>query len=326
MGSTRLSRDAKSALDEVAVWAKDAPTRSVRLRGQTDSTGNAAANAKLSERRADAVKSYLARRGVDPARMTTSGQAQGDFVAENENRRAVEVTTCSVAPVAAAPPEPAAPVAAEPPQPMPPPTTIVIERPAEPALPPAAAPMIMAPKSDLPTTTIGVGAMVGGGVVGFVDNQTRAFADTGGSWEARVSAGTRTPFAFEAAYIGSAQGISSLGLTDAKLLGNGAEGTLRLNLTRKMVQPYLFGGAGWTHYQVITSGNNTSSFRNNDDVLTVPFGAGISVRLSQGMLMDVRATGRAAFYEDLMGATYADTGQDARLHTWNAGARLGWEF
>jgi hypothetical protein len=174
---------------------------------------------------------------------------------------------------------------------------------------------------------IGVGATVGGGVTGFVDEKARAFTGTGGSWEARVSAGTRSYLAFEAAYIGSAQNISALGLgSNARLIGNGAEGDVRINLTRQMVQPYVFGGLGWDRYQLSMSGSNTSSLRDQDDVMTVPFGAGLSVRAGKGFLFDVRATGRAAYYDDLMDGPYAASGQDAKLHSWNLGARLGWEF
>ena len=63
--------------------------------------------------------------------------------------------------------------------------------------------------------------------------------------------GSRSPIAIEAAYVGSAQGINALGLdTDALLVGQGAEGNLRLNLTTRRVQPYLFGGIGWTRYNL----------------------------------------------------------------------------
>lgn len=332
VGSVKLSTDAKTKLDDVASWAKDTPSRSLRLHGQTDSSGNAKANAKLSERRADAVKAYLADRGVDPARMTSSGHGENESIMANADRRAVAVTSCTApAPmVEAAPPapEPAPVVEAAPPAP---PTTIIVQPAPAVAAPVADAPVVatapMPVGRERPASYVGIGAMVGGGVMGFVDNQTRAFAGTGGSWEARVTVGTRTAFALEAAYVGSAQGLSALGLSNsAKLVGNGAEAALRLNLTRSAIQPYIFGGAGWTHYKVDTSGSNTSSLLDSDDVLTVPFGAGISFRLPQGLLLDLRATGRAAYYDDLMAGAYANTGKDARLHSWNAGGRLGWEF
>jgi opacity protein-like surface antigen len=113
---------------------------------------------------------------------------------------------------------------------------------------------------------------------------------------------------------------------DALLVGQGAEGVARLNLTRAMVQPYLFGGIGWTRYQLARTPTNTSSILGDDDVLSVPFGVGISFRVARSLLLDLRGTGRAAFYDDLMDAPYAATGQTAKLHGWNVGALLGWEF
>jgi hypothetical protein len=127
--------------------------------------------------------------------------------------------------------------------------------------------------------------------------------------------------------MGSAQNISALGINDnALIVGQGAEAALRINLTRMAVQPYLFGGVGWTRYQLRRTAENTSSLRGTDDILTAPFGAGLAVRVAAGLLLDLRATGRAAFYDDLMDGAYANTGEDARLHSWNLGGRLGWEF
>jgi hypothetical protein len=182
-------------------------------------------------------------------------------------------------------------------------------------------------QADRPMTRIGVGAMLGGGVTGFIDEQSRAFTDPGGSWEARASVGTRSWLALEAAYVGKSQNISALGLdSDANLIGNGAEATARFNFTRRAIQPYVFGGVGWEHYTLQKTGENTSSLRESDDVMTVPAGVGVSFRLARSLLLDVRGTARATFDDELMDGPYANTGQDARLHSWNAGARLGWEF
>jgi outer membrane protein OmpA-like peptidoglycan-associated protein len=108
VGSTLLSFEAKLALNQTAIWANGDPTRLVRLRGMTDRSGNARANAKLSERRAAAVKSYLTRLGVDPLRITTVGHAGEGLKHDSDNRRAVSVVTCTIAALAQAPapPEP----------------------------------------------------------------------------------------------------------------------------------------------------------------------------------------------------------------------------
>jgi hypothetical protein len=88
-----------------------------------------------------------------------------------------------------------------------------------------------------PISGIGVGATVCGGLTGFVDQQARAFTDAGPSWEARITVGTRLPIAIEGAYVGLAQNIDALGVDDnALIVGHGAEGAVRLNLTRIAVQ------------------------------------------------------------------------------------------
>jgi peptidoglycan-associated lipoprotein len=100
--STRLSPEAKAALAGMAVWAKDSRARSIRLRGMTDGSGSARANATLSRQRAEAVRAYLLRLGVDPMRVSAMGH--DDEVAKDgdENRRAVSVVTCVAAPMALA--------------------------------------------------------------------------------------------------------------------------------------------------------------------------------------------------------------------------------
>jgi outer membrane protein OmpA-like peptidoglycan-associated protein len=45
----------------------------VEVQGHTDDVGRRPANVRLSQRRADAVRLYLARRGVSPARLVAKG-------------------------------------------------------------------------------------------------------------------------------------------------------------------------------------------------------------------------------------------------------------
>ena len=43
-------------------------------------------------------------------------------------------------------------------------------------------------------------------------------------------------------------------------MGNGGEGNLRINFTRDIpIQPYVFGGIGWTRYDLTNSNVGTSS-------------------------------------------------------------------
>ncbi|HEY0708696.1 MAG TPA: OmpA family protein [Polyangia bacterium] len=355
--STVLSPDAKMTLDQIAMSAKDQRT-SVRLKGSSARKGRAA-KAKIAERRAEAVKGYLAESGVDPALITATPLDPQSAPVPMAN--AVEVVTCAQ-PVAQQPqtppdrsvmvlpapsPTPAAGAESQPPgalgaqgegtagQPGQAGQTGPMGSPDQ----TAQAPMTAAPWEATTDTQprfsaspvrsrIGVEAMLGGGVTGFVDEQARNFTDPGGSWEARLSVGTRLPVSVEAAYVGSAQNIEALGLSDdAVLVGSAAEATARVNFTRQLkVQPYIFGGVGWQHYEMTNEGANTSALTADDDLFTIPAGVGISFRLLKGLVLDVRGTFRTAFDEELMNAPYAATGQDAKLHTWDAGARIGWEF
>jgi outer membrane protein OmpA-like peptidoglycan-associated protein len=55
------------------------------IEGHTDSVGGDDYNQGLSQRRADSVRSYLVRQGVDAARVTTMGAGEGTPVAGNDS-------------------------------------------------------------------------------------------------------------------------------------------------------------------------------------------------------------------------------------------------
>ncbi|MDX9689942.1 MAG: OmpA family protein [Alphaproteobacteria bacterium] len=64
-GSSKLTAQSKKVLDEVATKIQANPTvTAVRVAGYADRIGSAAANEKLSKRRADMVRKYLASKGV----------------------------------------------------------------------------------------------------------------------------------------------------------------------------------------------------------------------------------------------------------------------
>ena len=69
-GSTAISAKGKADLDALAAKAKETKDYQVVLQGFTDSTGDAAANQRLSTRRADAVSNYLQQHaGLMPGRV-----------------------------------------------------------------------------------------------------------------------------------------------------------------------------------------------------------------------------------------------------------------
>jgi peptidoglycan-associated lipoprotein len=333
-GSSAINERGRTSLNGVVRWLNDDDTRKVQIQGYTDKTGSSAINEQLRGERADAAKSYIETRGIAGDRIEVIADGKVAERPDLKNTRAVTVTACeqpasqahaqAEPPPAAPPPEPAPEPA---PQPAPPPETNVNVN-----VPPATPPPVMAaapaPKSDKPPSVIGVQATVGGGVTGFFEQGARAFTSTGASYEARLAAGTRTHVALEAAYVGSAQNINALGLsTNALLLGNGAEGDLRINFTTRAIQPYIFGGAGWTRYQLQNTPVATSSIQSKDDTLQVPVGVGLSARAGRSFLLDVRATERFVFDDQMFNnAASATNAGNSGMRNWNVGARLGWEF
>ncbi|MGH8539331.1 MAG: OmpA family protein [Stenotrophobium sp.] len=92
--SNRLTLEAKEILNQVAETLKAYPEVNVDVEGHTDYIGSDAYNMGLSERRADAVKDYLAAQGVNAGHMTPVGYGKTRPIASNlteegraENRR-----------------------------------------------------------------------------------------------------------------------------------------------------------------------------------------------------------------------------------------------
>jgi outer membrane protein OmpA-like peptidoglycan-associated protein len=81
--SSTIGAGAKDTLAEVAAVIAEFPKTAVVVQGHTDSTGSETHNQALSERRADAVRSYLGGRGVDAGRLTALGYGESAPVADN---------------------------------------------------------------------------------------------------------------------------------------------------------------------------------------------------------------------------------------------------
>ena len=100
--SAQLNPQFNPVLDKVAQTLVEYNQTVIQVAGHTDSTGSHAYNMKLSEQRANSVRTYLAGRGVPAQRMHTVGAGPDYPVADNatpegraQNRR-VEITIVPV--------------------------------------------------------------------------------------------------------------------------------------------------------------------------------------------------------------------------------------
>ncbi|HKY32753.1 MAG TPA: OmpA family protein [Candidatus Polarisedimenticolia bacterium] len=93
-----ITPESVAVLEKVAASLKDWPEVRVEIGGHTDSSGAAAHNQELSQRRAESVKSYLEAKGIDPSRMAAKGYGENKPVADNKTKegraqnRRVELT------------------------------------------------------------------------------------------------------------------------------------------------------------------------------------------------------------------------------------------
>ena len=98
-GSAKLLPAAYPQLDKVVEFAKQFTDARIEISGYTDNTGNAAANQKLSQRRAESVKAYLVSKGVTASQITALGYGSDKPIADNKTRegrarnRRVEVSS-----------------------------------------------------------------------------------------------------------------------------------------------------------------------------------------------------------------------------------------
>jgi outer membrane protein OmpA-like peptidoglycan-associated protein/opacity protein-like surface antigen len=80
-----LLPESSSILDRVAESLMAHPDVKVEVGGHTDSDGSAAANMKLSAKRADAVRDYLVKKGVPASQMTSKGYGETQPISDNKS-------------------------------------------------------------------------------------------------------------------------------------------------------------------------------------------------------------------------------------------------
>ena len=97
LDSAELTNDARRDLDRVADALADARLANtpVTVEGHTDAVGDETYNRRLSRRRAAAVVTYLAQRGVAGSRLTATGFGEErpltDYEPTDSRQRRVEI-------------------------------------------------------------------------------------------------------------------------------------------------------------------------------------------------------------------------------------------
>lgn len=86
VGSATLHAEAAPTIDRLAEFLRKHPQRKVSIEGYTDSTGSDKRNLSLSERRANAVRQALVKRGVVVERIRVRGYGPAYPVASNGNK------------------------------------------------------------------------------------------------------------------------------------------------------------------------------------------------------------------------------------------------
>lgn len=90
-GRTTIKPESHALLDDVAAVLGDHPeVKRVVIEGHTDNRGSAAANKKLSQGRAEAVRAYLVDKGVAADRLEAKGFGQTRPIADNKTAKGRE--------------------------------------------------------------------------------------------------------------------------------------------------------------------------------------------------------------------------------------------
>lgn len=90
--STQIKAESIPELDRFSDFLTAVPSARGEIEGHADSVGSTAYNQKLSERRAESVKSYVVGKGVDPSRLTTGAWARVSPSRTTAPRRVVRAT------------------------------------------------------------------------------------------------------------------------------------------------------------------------------------------------------------------------------------------
>jgi outer membrane protein OmpA-like peptidoglycan-associated protein len=83
-GKADITPESENTLRKALKTLQTYPDISVEISGYTDNVGRDASNQKLSQRRANSVRDWLVREGIDPSRITAVGYGESNPIAPND--------------------------------------------------------------------------------------------------------------------------------------------------------------------------------------------------------------------------------------------------
>jgi OOP family OmpA-OmpF porin len=86
LSGSDLSPEGKAEIKDFAAKLEGHNVDKITVEGYTDSTGDAAFNQQLSEKRANAVKDEMVNNGIDAGLITVIGHGENDPIADNATR------------------------------------------------------------------------------------------------------------------------------------------------------------------------------------------------------------------------------------------------
>ncbi len=86
-GDTQVSSDSEPILNAILAKMREYPQMKIEIAGHTDSIGDEDTNQWVSQKRADAVRNWLIKKGISKDRMVAKGYGENQPLATNDNER-----------------------------------------------------------------------------------------------------------------------------------------------------------------------------------------------------------------------------------------------
>ncbi len=84
IGKSMVKAESYPIIDQITNYLKEHENMRIMIEGHTDNTGKEDMNQTLSEKRAQAIKDEIVKRGVDAGRMETLGYGASKPIADNK--------------------------------------------------------------------------------------------------------------------------------------------------------------------------------------------------------------------------------------------------